>query len=98
MAELPRQSDALELVRAFEAIGPGQIRELYRRGDRYFVVSTVELTAAIAPAFGLEYADQGEETMAFHADADGNVTDWAEVAVARGAGSRQRVLEELSNG
>lgn len=77
------------------------VAELRHEGDDWEAVhgnAVLDLCAAIAPAFGAEYADSGEETMAFLADADGAVIDWGEIAVATGPGSRERVLQELSNG
>lgn len=79
--------------------------ELYQRDGEYIVVSTVNLstagfdmaeTAIIGMGAMLGgYATSGEETMAFRADAGGEVTDWGEIAMARGEGSRDDVLEDL---
>jgi hypothetical protein len=80
-------------------------QELFKRGDAYIVVSTVDDVAVsdpagraiqqLAGALG-GYATDGEETMAFLADEDGNITDWAEIAVSVGPGSRQDVLDDLA--
>lgn len=79
-------------------------QELYQRGDEYIVVSTVGEVAPNDPAaaalVGLvgalsDYATSGEETMAFPADADGQISSWGEIAVANGKGSRQAVLDQL---
>jgi hypothetical protein len=55
---------------------------LVRKGKDYFVVSS---TVAMFT---------GPETLVFPADADGNVTDWGEVAGGRGV-SRQEAIAEL---
>lgn len=83
--------------------------ELYKWGDEFIVVSTVAeihdspqnmTEAAIVGMVGAlgGYATTGEETMAFYADENGEVTDWTELAVANGDDSRERVLEMLRSG
>ena len=56
---------------------------LVRRGDEYFVVSSVDALPT------------GPETLVFPADADGNVTGWGEVAGGRGV-SREEAIAELA--
>lgn len=58
---------------------------LVKRGDEYFVVSSVN-----APF-------SGPETLAFRADAKGNVESFTEVAGGRRM-SREEVLSELAEG
>jgi hypothetical protein len=78
--------------------------ELYTVDGDPVVVSTVSVGVSVDPMgrapIGLvgalaDYATSGEETMAFAADADGEVTDWGELAAATGNGSRDVVLEDL---
>lgn len=101
------ETTTLELVRPLESFKPSQTRELYRRGDEYIVLSTVDLNlqgsgigelvtrSRQLMGTGYDYPTSGEETMAFHSDEDGEVTDWSEIAVAKGDGSREAVLEQL---
>lgn len=82
-------------------------QELFRDGDKFVIVSTVgdiaksfaspsdKAIGNIANLIG-GYATNGEETMAFPANESGEVTDWGEIAVATGEGSRQKVLQMLS--
>lgn len=56
---------------------------LVRRGDDFFVVSSVN-----APF-------SGPETLVFPADKHGNVTDWMQVAGGRGM-SREEAIAELA--
>ena len=95
-------------VRELGAVNPDHRGEqtLYQRGEEYIVVSTIESplgpdldpgNQAIVRMSGMlaGTAIAGEETMAFEADSEGNVTDWGAIAVANGPGSRQDVLEQL---
>lgn len=108
MAELPRRSCALELVRRLD--GWRGVAELYRRGGAYIVVSTIddgsrpqggwqreiaELCEAVGEAIGHEYPATGEETMAFVSEESGAMVDKAEITRAFGDGSRARVLAEM---
>lgn len=103
----------VELVRDLAPLREGQTRALYRRGDEFIVVSTVadvkagldEASRAIIDLGGLmgamtgrSFATDGEETMAFEADAWGEVTDWCEIAASRGRDSRDAVLQQLATG
>jgi hypothetical protein len=87
-------SEALELVREMKPWKAGQELALYRQGSEYMVVSTVNLSQAFLGG----YATAGEETMAFAADEQGEVTDWGELACANGEGSRADVIEQLASG
>lgn len=60
----------------------GAKRVVVKKGDKYFVVSSVN-----APFSGFE-------TLVFPANADGKVTDWGEVAGGRGM-SREQAIAEL---
>lgn len=57
---------------------------LVRKGDAYFVVSSAHVPFS------------GFETLAFPANADGEIEDWLEAAGWRGA-TRQEVIEEIQN-
>jgi hypothetical protein len=97
---------SLEHVRDLEALRLGQTRSLYKRDGQHVVISTVgDLMAglnteqrAIISMGGIlaGYATGGEETMAFHPTADGEITDWCEIAGARGPNSRNAVLSDLA--
>lgn len=56
---------------------------LVRKGDEYFVVSSV-----MAPYTGFE-------TLVFHSNRNGRVDDWGEVAGSRGM-SREEAIAELN--
>jgi hypothetical protein len=55
---------------------------LVKRGDEYFVVSSANIPFS------------GFETLVFPADAEGEITDWIEVAGGRGM-SHQEAITEL---
>lgn len=94
----------LTLIRALKPGLPGQVRELYRLRGEYVLVSTVDLGAGLSPE-ALEFAKlasiivgiayEGEETMAFAADENGETASLTPIEVARGEGSRAIVLANL---
>ena len=103
MGEAPN----LELVRAIDGTRRGQLVELWRYGDEHLLISTVDLTEQqqdfnewdhlsmnMGAAFG-GYATNGEETMAFPCDENGEAEELSEIAGALGDGSRQRVIDHL---
>ena len=97
---------ALELVRAVDSAYPGEVEELYRRGDEYLYVWTIPAELAADPedderiARAVASSEDGgaapaERTVAFRADAAGSITEWTPVTSAAGDGSRTKVLAEL---
>lgn len=77
------QSTAVQHVRDTHGVKPGRVAAVYCVGTRHVWVSTV-----LDPRW--------EETMAFDCDERGDVLCWTEIACSTGAGSRQRVLEQLA--
>lgn len=71
-----------EVIKELDRDGPSAC--LYRLGDDYFVISSI----SVAPDHG------GPETLAFAADAEGEITDWSDVAGGRGW-SREETIAEL---
>jgi hypothetical protein len=84
--------------------------DLYRRGDEFFVVSTIIVKAATTELAALNLlagiataltdrdtpgGDGEEETMVFRADANGEVERFTHVMAEVGGGSRQRILDRL---
>jgi hypothetical protein len=58
----------------------------------------LELVDTLAAVFGVDpYPAFGEETMAFRADAEGNMVSPSELAKSFGDGSRERVIAQLSD-
>jgi len=81
------------------------IADLWKYDGDYVVISTIGNFDGLSPAedaiVGLAgflggYATSGEETMAFPANEQGEVTSWGEIAVANGENSRQAVIDQLS--
>ena len=73
----------VEFVRELDGVDWKGSACLVKRGDDYFVVSSVIAL----------YSDF--ETLAFRADKKGQIVNWVEVAGGRGA-SREDVIAELS--
>lgn len=96
-----------DVTKIEELVGWGKgFAELYLVDVDYMVVSTIgelaespqnETERSIVFMTGIlgGYAVEGEETMAFKCNEHGEVSDWGEVAVANGSGSRQKVIDEL---
>jgi precorrin-6B methylase 2 len=94
----------LTLIRVLPSRLPGQVRELYRLQGEYVVISTVDLGAGLSPE-ALEFARlasiivgiacEGEETMAFACDENGESLCLTPIEIARGEGSRAIVLARL---
>lgn len=83
-------------------------QELFQYDDQYIVISTVaelqdswrnetdELIANVVGGLG-GYAVDGEESMAFPSDSEGNIIAWSEVDYTTGNNSRERLIEKLKN-
>lgn len=77
------QDRAVEVVRELPRRGTtGAVQCLVKRGDDFFVVSSVQ-------------AYSGFETLVFPANAAGDITDWLEVAGGRGM-SRGEAIADLA--
>lgn len=72
----------VEIIRELPTTSSGAEQVLVKKDERYFVVSSV------IAMFG------GFETLVFPGNADGEVTDWGEVAGGRGQ-SRQEAINDL---
>jgi hypothetical protein len=77
-------TERVEFVKELQA--PKGPRCLVRRGDEYFVVSSVVALMS------------GPETLVFPADAEGSITDWGEVAGGRGVSREEAIAELEANG
>jgi hypothetical protein len=90
------------------------LAELYLLGRQHVVISTIteeqrptdpdaqmwnEMTEALSILAGPEVLPaHGEETIAFNADAEGNVTQhYPHLAMAIGEGSREKVIHKLQD-
>lgn len=76
---------AVEFIRELERKRRGTRACLVKRGDDYFVVSSL--------AYAFDHG--GAETLAFAADENGEILSFTDVAGGRGV-SREQVIEELA--
>jgi len=74
----------IEIIRELPISKGGACQALVKRGNKYYVVSSVHAMFT------------GFETLVFPADADGNVTTWGEVAGGRGM-SREEAIGDLAS-
>lgn len=81
MPEVKKQPAPVEVIGPVNEDSTGD-QVLVKQGDDYFVVSSVH-----APFSGFE-------TLVFRADAEGNITEWGEVAGGRGV-SRSGAIHQL---
>src|SRR4051812_8847990 len=76
----------IETIKELPISGTGARQVLVKAGDQHFVVSSVNA--------GLFFGFPGGfETLVFPADADGEVTDWGEVAGGRGVGREEAIAD-----
>lgn len=105
---MTKTKQRLQFVKDLEPHKPDQTIALYKLDGKYVVLSTVNLDAgrvgldpvseAIVSLSGAicGTAMSGEETLAFPADSDGEVTNWAEIDAAYGDESRDALIAKLS--
>lgn len=74
----------IEIVRELPVTPTGAEQVLVKKGEDYFVVSSVE-----APVSGFE-------TLVFPANAEGEITDWCQVAGGHGM-VREEAIADLAN-
>ena len=74
----------VEFVRELPRSGTGASQCLVKKGEEFFVVSSVVAMFS------------GFETLVFPADSAGKITDWMEVAGGRGV-SRETAIEDLEH-